>query len=265
MGKTIIYYFTGTGNSLAIARELAASLAETEIMPVAKLMNSGSIEPDAECVGFIYPVYGFCMPLIMKKFISKLWLQPQTYYFAIANCANCVGAAVKQMELLLQQKNVKLAAGFKLKMPGNYTPLYGAPKQEKQKKLFAETSAKLQEISAIIRDRKRVDHVPGLLPLTWLANPLSNLLAKYLPGSDKKFFADENCASCGLCAQVCPVANITMEGGKPVWHRHCEKCFTCLQFCPEEAIQYGRITRGRKRYHHPDCEPKDLMAGKGGA
>jgi MinD superfamily P-loop ATPase len=58
---------------------------------------------------------------------------------------------------------------------------------------------------------------------------------------------------------VCQVENIEMKDGKPTWLHHCEQCLACLQWCPQEAIQVGRKTEGRKRYHHPEITASDLM------
>ena len=37
--KTTIYYFSGTGNSLSAARKIAALLGDTDLTPIASLMN----------------------------------------------------------------------------------------------------------------------------------------------------------------------------------------------------------------------------------
>jgi len=58
---------------------------------------------------------------------------------------------------------------------------------------------------------------------------------------------------------VCPVGNIRMENKKPVWQHKCEQCLACLHWCPEEAIQCGRRTEGRKRYRNPEVNVKDFM------
>jgi NAD-dependent dihydropyrimidine dehydrogenase PreA subunit len=76
---------------------------------------------------------------------------------------------------------------------------------------------------------------------------------------DHGFRADENCTGCGTCEKVCPVGDIKMEGGRPVWLHKCTQCFACLQWCPKEAIQFGKGTSGRKRYHHPDVKLSDMM------
>ncbi|MEN6358816.1 MAG: hypothetical protein ABFD59_01960 [Smithella sp.] len=46
----------------------------------------------------------------------------------------------------------------------------------------------------------------------------------------------------------------------PAWHHRCEQCFACIQWCPEEAIQYGKGTRNKKRCHHPEISLKDMLA-----
>ncbi len=76
---------------------------------------------------------------------------------------------------------------------------------------------------------------------------------------DEAFHTDERCISCGICAQVCPVGNILMAGGRPAWHHRCEQCFACLQWCPEEAIQFGSGTSGKRRYHHPDVTLAEMI------
>ncbi|MEE4356949.1 MAG: EFR1 family ferrodoxin [Desulfococcaceae bacterium] len=47
---------------------------------------------------------------------------------------------------------------------------------------------------------------------------------------------DENlCTQCGICAEECPVAAITLSPW-PVFADHCICCFNCVRICPETAI-----------------------------
>ena len=44
-----------------------------------------------------------------------------------------------------------------------------------------------------------------------------------------------------------------MKNGKPVWtKKKCTKCSGCINCCPFLAIEYGKGTEGRIRYHHPE-------------
>ena len=80
--------------------------------------------------------------------------------------------------------------------------------------------------------------------------------------NDKFFYADDNCNSCGICENVCPVNNIILVGGKPQWQHKCQQCLACISYCPEQSIQYGDKTLEKGRYHHPDITVKDLISQK---
>ena len=58
-----------------------------------------------------------------------------------------------------------------------------------------------------------------------------------------------SCTSCGLCAARCPLNNIVLEGGRPVWKGECTHCMACIGGCPTEAIEYGEKSKGRRRYY----------------
>ena len=56
--KTIIYYFTGTGNSLAVAKKITAVLGDCDLVPIASLQSTtADITPAADRVGIVNPVY----------------------------------------------------------------------------------------------------------------------------------------------------------------------------------------------------------------
>ena len=67
--------------------------------------------------------------------------------------------------------------------------------------------------------------------------------------SDRAFRVGEACTGCGSCARRCPVNNILLYDGKPVWCGSCTHCMACICYCPTEAIEYGRKSRGKPRYH----------------
>jgi ferredoxin len=79
-----------------------------------------------------------------------------------------------------------------------------------------------------------------------------------VPRMDRLSKADDTCTGCGVCERVCPARNVTLVEGRPVWQSRCEQCLGCLHWCPEDAIQFGGITRGRERYHHPEVSLKDM-------
>ncbi len=63
--STEIYYFSGTGNSLFVARELQHRIPGAKLIPIISLLNSDAIKTTAETVGivFLFKVQRFLMPL----------------------------------------------------------------------------------------------------------------------------------------------------------------------------------------------------------
>lgn len=256
--KTKIFYFTGTGNSLAVVRDLVAELGDAEAINIAKVIDR-EIKLDCDNVGIIFPVYMWGPPLIVVRFIKKL--KPTAkYFFAVANYGGFPGGAFSILKEAFNQQGIILNSGFGVLMPGNYTPMYGAQAIATQEKMFKKEKVKIKEIAEAVRKQLNTK-LPGN---GWLLNWLfTELLYKgasgQIPIMSKNFWATEKCNGCGICVQVCPVKNIKLENGKPVWQHNCEQCLACLQWCPTEAIQFGKSTAKRKRYHHPEVKLEDFI------
>jgi NAD-dependent dihydropyrimidine dehydrogenase PreA subunit len=258
--KTTIYYFTGTGNSLKMARDLAQRLDSTELIPIAGLVDSASVSASADRVGIVCPVYMWGLPLIVQDFAKKLMVDTGSYLFGIVTYGGFPAATLKQLNRLLNQSGLRLSAGYGIHMPGNYTPMYGAFSKEKQEKLFSKGRKRLESIAEIIRAGK----VARVESSFFLANLLFSKLiyqacSPKITYMDKGFWVNEKCDSCGICAKVCPVYNIEMKEGKPEWQHHCQQCLACLHWCPLEAIEFGKKTPGRKRYRHPEIQVSDIV------
>ncbi len=259
----IIFWFSGTGNSRAIATALASELGETELAPLA--VASPELAHGKERVGIVFPVYAFGMPAAVAAFLSKLPESLSAYVFTIANAAGMIGAPHAQARRLLSGRGIELAASWSLFMPGNYPILAGAPSESKQKKMFEKTKSRIPAICAAVNAKSRAGLADSFPPLNWLASLVNPMAMRSFKTDDKSFRAKDNCIHCGVCAKVCPVSNIKMEAGKPLWQGHCEQCMACLQWCPVEAIESGTRTVGRKRYRHPDFKAADLFLRQGGA
>jgi len=257
--KITIFYFSGSGNSLAIARNLGKTMGGAEIVPISKVMNSG-LDLSADKIGIVFPVYMFGLPVIIAEFLKKLKNLGDKYIFAIANCGGAKGFSLKQAETILRAGGSNLSAGFEVIMPGNYTPLYGAKSEEKQKKLFAGTDIKIKEIAGMVNNNQQTKISGGIFPLNLLSKFFYSLSAPKIPKMSSKFWASPKCNGCGICSKVCPVKNIEHIENKPKWLLKCEQCLACLHWCPKEAIEYGNKTAGKKRYRHPEINLNDMLA-----
>ncbi len=257
--KAEVYYFTGTGNSLVVAKDIAREI-EGELISIPSAISKGAIKINPKTAVIVFPVYMWGIPLIIERFVKSIENLKDKSIYAVVTYGGMPGATINILEKTLESCGGKLAAGFAVAMPGNYTPMYGAIAEEKQKKMFDNWSKKVKIIAEYINtNRQGKKENSNFLVNLIFSSLIYNLSAKHIPEMDRDFWIDEKCNQCGICQKICPVSNIDMDGGKPIWKRKCEQCLACLQWCPEKAIQYGKDTSMRKRYHHPDIDISGIL------
>ena len=255
--ETKLYVYTGTGNSLWIARQLALELkgATLQFMP----LLSKEMRVEADRVGIIFPVHIWGLPSRVIQFINHLQVNPETYFLALAVNAGQPAATLLQLQKLMSTRGWSLAAGYSIVMPSNYTPWGGPGPIDAQQRRFKGAQEKAKAIGATILtgERKTVDK--GSLWQNIVFSWIYKMSFRSVHKMDKKFWVDDKCNSCEICLNVCPASNIEMINQKPSWLRRCEQCLACLQWCPQEAIQYGEKTVKYPRYHHPEVILKDML------
>ena len=258
--KTIIYYFTGTGNSLAAAKKIAAALGDCELVSIASLKDTtGDIAPGADRVGIVCPVYFAGLPVMVAGFAGRLDLSQAQYVFSVVTFGGSGGpAALHQLDSILKKRQDRgLDAGFMAKMPGNYILMYGSPAGKKREILLAMADEQIAAVAAGVNNSET-----KRLPSSLLSGIIHTLayprFASHVHDDDRKFSVNRNCTSCGTCAAICPAGNIEMVDEKPVWKHHCELCCGCIHLCPAGAIQAGPRTVTRQRYRNPSVSIEEL-------
>lgn len=254
--KTKLYWFSGTGNSLAVAKMLSEKLPDTELIPVSEAIRR---PPEASGrIGIICPVYAFGPPALVERFVQKLTAAPDISIFAVFTCACTAGGSVHFLQNWLRRRGLNLSAAWIVKMPENYPPLGGTPGPKSQQKTHAAAERKVGEIASQLQ--QGTPDLRERAALFWriaarLIYPAFRWFERH--GADRFFRADSKCNGCGLCARVCPVENICMKDALPEWQGRCEQCFACFHWCPQQAVQYGLSARLR-RYHHPRTTVADF-------
>lgn len=127
--KPNIYYFSGTGNSLAAARGLAARLV-ARLVPIASPAGHERIEADSNTIVIVYPAYWGKVPAIVRNFASRLCGLEGKYLFAVGGGS--------------------LAAAFLLRMPTNKFP----PPASRITRILALSRPKLDEIVEYVRSKR---------------------------------------------------------------------------------------------------------------
>jgi len=257
--KTLLYYYTGAGNSLWVARTIAAKLGETEVIPMAGTGDTVDVT-GADRVGLVFPIHMWGAPPLVNTFISRLKGGRDTWFFAVAVNAGAVAASLKRLKNQFKKRGMALSAGFSVIMPSIYLPFGDIIPEEKQQQLFENGKEKMDVIADALKERHVMEVEAGPFWQNLIFSGLNSLVKYQVPRMDRSFLADEKCNGCGVCGKVCPVNNIQLSDGRPVWLHHCEQCFACLHWCPEEAIQYGKSTTTKKRYHHPEITLVDMTS-----
>ena len=281
MSKVEIYYFSGTGNSLYVARELQERIPETKLIPIVSLLNEDVIETKGETIGFVFPIYVSSTPDPVRRFLKKIDLKPTQYVFAITTNSGYPGKVNIYLEKLLKKRGKSIDSYFTLKMMGN-SPKGLMPSfmivqdwasritKETISALDYEVQNKLDNIHKVIINKEKnmgkdnpnppnffMEYVGRLLqlPVEWASeytNPKIN------------FYADSTCTGCNLCEKVCLSKKIKMDNGKPLWQKgiKCYYCYACFNFCPEQSILVKNYIHKDGRYCHPNVTAKDIVEQK---
>lgn len=264
MMETILYYFTGTGNSLAAAKEIGAALGDCGIVPIASLMDTqGDIIPAADRVGIFCPVYFSGLPAMVAAFVERLDLTGTKYIFSVVTFGGSGDApTLRQLDAILKKRSGRgLDAGFGVRMPGNYVLMYEPPTGAKREKIINGAKEELATIAREVGEGRKRD-----LPRSFLMQAIHALLYPRFISSvhdnDRNFSVSDTCTSCGTCVEVCPAKNIELVDKRPAWKHHCELCCACIHLCPVNAIQSGRGTEKRQRYRNPDITVAELKIRK---
>lgn len=294
--STEIYYFSGTGNTFAVARDIANEIGG-KLKAIPMVIKQESIHPEGEVIGIVFPVYHQGLPYIIRRFINKIDNLNNKYIFGVCTYGGSPGISLEYLDNCIKLKGGKLSAGFAVRMPYNYVTPSLVVKNffrsfklretdaEKCQKMYSDWKRKLTDICETILARKEgnietgakvIEKIIDLLNLresiqkkAWLKiADFQGRTDLSFPESiqlmDHGFSYDGKCNGCGTCVQICPVDNIIMINSRPSWQHRCEQCFACLQWCPEEAIQFSNRTSFGKRYHHTEVNLLDMIYDKDG-
>jgi ferredoxin len=259
--KTTIYYFSATGNSLKLARDLGRGLEDCDLVSIAK---AGEIScPVSERIGFVFPVFAWGLPRMVRDFVERLDLGKARYIFAVATCVAIPGKTLRELADLCRAKGVRLHAGFAV--GAGRSSLMRLNKLDKI--IIALNRPHKPMRSGEERVGEMVETVAGLkihTPETsaLLANVLGSMLhgpaMKTFKGMDAQFVVGDACKGCGTCVRVCPRGNVRLENGRPAFTHNCELCHACIQWCPQFAIRHPGFDTNPRQYRNPAAQISDL-------
>lgn len=252
----MILYFSGTGNSLAISRQLAERLGE-QVMPL-NLAVKHDLSQEKQ-IGLVFPCYWFNAPRAVTELLPRLQLPKEAYVFIVIPCGAQAGNAIWTVRKMLSAQDIDVAYSHKIRVPDNSAIGFGRNPNDQVWK-FDRYAGRLERIASDIAAGVRRCHYAWWgLPGTLCALPA--VQRRTLPMLTPAVNVDK-CIACGICAKVCPQGNITLVDGKARCGGNCTQCLACVHFCPQQAVELNsKPTLKDNQYHHPKVKVGDMQAG----
>jgi ferredoxin/flavodoxin len=261
--STEIYYFSGTGNSLHVAKELQKRLPGSKLIPIVSFLDNGVVIIKGETVGFVFPIYFTTIPVPVRRFLKKLNLKSAKYTFSVVTRKGTFCVANINIKRILKKKGKSMDSQFILNMANN-SPTGLKPgkgdenwvnqiNKKKVSQLESEVQSRLESIHKIILAQEKY-------PKKAFPNPFLSLLERimyfltYNTKTQINFYTDSTCTGCGTCEKVCLSRKIKMYNRRPVWQKdvNCYYCYACFNFCPMQSILVKyKYTKKDGRYFHP--------------
>lgn len=232
----------------------------------AVLLNIEEIDelPDVseyDYLGLGYPVYSWGMPTNVLEFAKSLPNAKQGQKcFVFATYGGAGLYAIKEGADILKEKGYQVLRSRGFKMPESFTISFigklADNTEEGKKKLLEKAD---NEIPGYVKKILEGDsHVEAT---GWIFGHLFSVILRSLFRSygavrmGSQYRVNDKCTSCKLCARTCPVGNIEMVEGRPVFGEKCILCCRCYNVCPVKAIDHPGSPDPDFRYKAPGYKP----------
>lgn len=265
MESTVVYYFTGTGNTLTIARQIAGQ-TEARLVSIPAQRQKTEIDPQAEMIILVSPVYYGDIPLQVQSFLNRLTQIENSRVLLVLDHSGDPGRAARTAADALAAHGSNLAGTLSVRLPHNATldsdpeALFASAAQTIAAGLAAFMAGDpLPEMDSSPVAPTSPGSIPHLTRITGIDADAH--LADAIHTAGQMFTLVGDCHGCGMCFMSCPVDNIVMVEKKPHWLDHCENCLACYSQCPHQAISTPLVEPGYV-YHAPGFNFKDLVKQK---
>lgn len=259
-----IIYFSGTGNTQLICRELQRRLENqqqcVELLSLEDPQAIESLDLTDKILGVFFPVYKFTYPDNFARLFPILEALQQRAgqplpYFTGCTYTRFSAASLHDFSQRLDPQAFRLIAQASFKCPSNgIASMQASDSYAYQSVMFFEDhiSAKLAAFADEVLRKAAASTHPAQTPRgPWLTPLRLKIVADIERTRYPQLQIDpEKCSGCGLCARQCPQHNLSMVAGRVeiADAADCLHCLRCLHHCPTHAISFGDLTQGPQRY-----------------
>ncbi len=287
--KYSLYYFTGTGNTARAIEVIRSELEQAGHQLHSTLITPATTAPEPssyDVLLFAFPAYSWAPAVLVQNFIRRLKVnkttqgptlnqaetfdhshvpttdQTQPHSSGVVRrpkAAVCVVDGGGSFQCADQAQRMLTRRGFEVVLTSragyadNWLQMTNPPSVDKARTENTVGDTQVREFARLLLNGERSYYHTGLLNTIW-----SNTVALIFKLFGRRmmatfFFADQDCISCSMCAEVCPVGAIEMKPAPtnlnttqrpdksnpkllPYWRTSCESCNRCINICPVNAI-----------------------------
>jgi ferredoxin len=245
----MVLYFSGTGNSRYVAQRIADTLGD-ELVSMnnrIKARDTSPVQTDGRLV-IVTPTYAWRIPRLVESWLRRTELSRARQAWFVMTCGGEIGNASKYNHTLCQEKQLAYMGTAQIVMPENYIAMFNAPQAEEARQIIAKAEPDIGCAASAIAAGQAFPPPRNNLYDRFMSGPVNPIFYSFFVKA-KAFAAGDTCTGCGQCAKLCPTNNITIQNSQPVWGGDCTHCMACICHCPTEAIEYGKKSVGKPRYH----------------
>lgn len=242
-----IVYFSGTGNTRAIALGFEKSLAKAgHQVTVSSIENIKRLE-DHDLLIIGGPIYAGNMPdelinWVRQRISPAVGSKKAIVYSTSAGLLNANG--VKSIGKKLIKNGYVLVDTPTFEMPRNfYIDKYEPTPEAVQKNQFDNAAKRILDSVDKIHATEPLIMKDSVLMIDLLAD-IFRIMAKSM---GKSFYIDDSCIGCGKCESNCPKKNISHKN--KTYYNNCILCTRCIHNCPVNAIGYKGKKIDQYRVH----------------
>lgn len=250
----MIFYFSGTGNSQLAAKQVAEITAD-EVVFINPLLRDE--ERRTFCskrpLVFVAPTYAWRLPRVVERWIRQTRFEGSREAYFILTCGGGCANAAAYAQKLCANKGLRFCGLASVVMPENYVAMFQTPSEAESRSITEKAKPEIAALAGRIQRGETFPQEAVSFGGRLLSGPV-NALYYPLVVHDRGFTVSDGCISCTKCAQRCPLGNIDMVNGRPVWKGNCTHCMACIGGCPTEAIEYKSNSKGKRRYYIMNAE-----------
>ena len=255
--KRLVFYFTATGNSLFIAKQLSDAP-----ISIPQELKKDKLVYEADEIGFVCPDYAGAIPKIVREFMTKGSFKA-SYIFAVITFGNAATTTVEYCVNHARKNGINIDYARSILMVDNYLPVFDMNQQMAIDKRVDENLAKiLEDIGA----RKRFIAEPELGRFT--RDMIKQIQDQHFSMTAERLLElkPDQCVECLTCEKVCPHKNFKLGSNGLEFRGECEYCLACVHACPQKALTLKSANPGwpgernpEARYRHPDISLNEII------